>query len=103
MGSEEIERDVHRRGQKLLTEAPAGAEKTFLGARFDAGLAWIHWPEGIGGLGLEPSLQRIVDEALEKQGRRYPWLRNPMGIGMVGPSIAAHGTAEHHRHLRSIF
>ena len=32
----------------------------FRGARFDAGLAWIHFPEGEGGLGMRPNLQRII-------------------------------------------
>ena len=27
---------------------------TFLGAQFDRGLAWVHFPEGFGGLGLSP-------------------------------------------------
>ena len=30
----------------------------FLRARFDAGLAWVHYPEGLGGLGLSRSWQR---------------------------------------------
>ncbi|MCU1344154.1 MAG: putative acyl-CoA dehydrogenase [Acidimicrobiia bacterium] len=103
MGTDQIEADVRQRVDQLLLEHANDDEKTFLGAQFDAGLAWIHWPEGIGGLGLEPGLQRVVDERLEAENRKYPWLRNPMGIGMVGPSIAAHGTSEHHRHLRAIF
>jgi len=103
MGSQTLEEDIRHRTETLVAEHAGDDETTFLGAQFDAGLAWIHWPEGIGGLGLEPSLQRVVDEVLEEHGRRYPWLRNPMGIGMVGPSIAAHGTAEHQRHLRKIF
>ena len=26
-------------------------DREFRGARFDAGLAWVHFPEGLGGLG----------------------------------------------------
>ena len=29
----------------------------FLGAQYDLGLAWVHFPEGFGGLGLSPKLQ----------------------------------------------
>ena len=29
----------------------------FLGAQYDLGLAWVHFPEGYGGLGLSPKLQ----------------------------------------------
>ena len=35
-------------------------ERTFLEAQFDAGLAWVHFPVGHGGLGLSPKVQRIV-------------------------------------------
>ena len=31
---------------------------TFLGEQFDRGLAWVHFPEGHGGLGLTPKLQK---------------------------------------------
>ena len=79
-------------------------ELTFLGALFDHGLAWVHWPVGHGGWGLEPRMQRVVDEVLELAGRRPSWLRNPMGIGMVGPALVAHGTEEQRRrYLRPIF
>ncbi len=35
-----------------------------LRAQFDLGLAWIHFPEGKGGLGLDPGFQDLVDERL---------------------------------------
>ena len=31
------------------------------GARYDAGLAWVHFPVGFGGLGLRPDLNRHID------------------------------------------
>ena len=40
----------------------------FRGARFDAGLAWVHFPEGHGGMGLRPELNRIVEDRLRKAG-----------------------------------
>ncbi len=30
----------------------------YRGARYDLGLAWVHFPEGCGGLGVRPKLQR---------------------------------------------
>ena len=36
-------------------------KQDFNNARFDAGLAWVHYPEGLGGLGLSRSLQQLVD------------------------------------------
>ncbi len=38
-------------------------ETEFLGRRFDAGLAWIHFPTGSGGLDAPRSLQGIVERA----------------------------------------
>src|SRR5438477_8072200 len=41
---------------------------TFLGAQFDLGLAWVHFPEGEGGLSVSPALQRLVNERLAAVG-----------------------------------
>ena len=46
----------------LAVHDPATTERlTFLRERFDAGLAWISFPEGLGGLGAPRALQSIVD------------------------------------------
>jgi hypothetical protein len=60
--------------------------KTFLGAQFDRGLAWVHFPEGEGGLGLEPRLQKVVNETLLAAGGPSPYARNPIGHGMGAAS-----------------
>jgi alkylation response protein AidB-like acyl-CoA dehydrogenase len=74
------------------------------GAQFDLGLAWVHLPPGLGGLGLDPELQLTVNERLAALGVAEPFLENPIGIGMVGPTIAAHGTPEQQqRFLRPAF
>ncbi|MEC8730788.1 MAG: acyl-CoA dehydrogenase, partial [Actinomycetota bacterium] len=41
---------------ELLAECPLPATPMpeFLGAQFDRGLAWVHFPTGHGGLGLSP-------------------------------------------------
>jgi alkylation response protein AidB-like acyl-CoA dehydrogenase len=96
--------DVRGRVDRLLAEHAGDDEVTFLGAQFDAGLARMDYPVGLGGLDAEPALQEIVDEALDAAGRRYPWIRNAMGIGMCGPTIVARGTrAQQERFLRPIF
>jgi len=102
--SEVTEAEVRERAQRLLAEHGDDDEVTFLGAQFDAGLARMDYPVGLGGLDASPKLQEIVDEALEGAGRRYPWMRNAMGIGMCGPTIVARGTREQQeRFLRPIF
>jgi alkylation response protein AidB-like acyl-CoA dehydrogenase len=67
----------------------------FLNARFDAGLAVVHYPVGHGGLGLRRSLQAVADEEFAKGGA--PVLdpaRNVIGLGMAAPTIVAFGTDE---------
>ncbi len=91
--SEITEADVRERVDRLLAEHGDDDEVAFLGAQFDAGLARMDYPVGLGGLDASPKLQEIVDEALEGAGRRYPWMRNAMGIGMCGPTIVARGHA----------
>ena len=44
----------------LADHDPKGDVIEFLGARFDAGLAWVWYPKGLGGLGLSRGLQGIV-------------------------------------------
>ena len=41
---------------------------TFRGARFDRGLAWVHFPVGHGGLNMRPDLNRRVEERLRAAG-----------------------------------
>jgi alkylation response protein AidB-like acyl-CoA dehydrogenase len=67
----------------------------FLNARFDAGLAWVHYPAGLGGQGLSRTLQGVVDRAFDAAGApaNHPE-RNGIGLGMAAPTILAHGTAE---------
>ncbi len=80
----------------LAAHDPAGTERLeFLRARFDAGLAWVHYPAGLGGQGLPRSLQSVVDRDFEAAGApsNHPE-RNGIGLGMAAPTILAHGTAE---------
>jgi len=77
----------------------------FLRARFDAGLAWVHYPPGLGGLGLPRALQPVVDEVLADAGApgNDP-LRLTIGLGMAAPTILRHGTDEQrHRWLRPLW
>ena len=91
---------------RLLAEHDPRAlpAREFLGAQFDAGLAWVHFPEGHGGLGLEPAAQRIVNEALREAGAPEAYWHNPIGHGMGAPTILTHGSEDQRRrYLRPLF
>src|SRR5690606_32418983 len=82
--------------QQLLEEHPPEETDaaTFLGRQFDLGLAWIHFPEGNGGLGKSPKLQKLVNETLQKAGAPNAVVRNVIGHGMGAPTIVTHGSDE---------
>jgi alkylation response protein AidB-like acyl-CoA dehydrogenase len=74
------------------------SRQEFLGARFDAGLAWVHFPRGCGGLGLSQDYQAVVERMLDDAGA--PGQRpgaNIIGLGMAAPTIVAFGSDEQRR------
>src|SRR5918911_372567 len=97
--------DLVSRVKELVAAVDHGDQFAFRGAQYDAGLAWVHFPEGKGGLGIGRDKQAVVDAALRDAGVPYFDLAvNPIGIGMGAPTVLAYGTEEmHERHLRRIF
>ncbi|MFN2496363.1 MAG: acyl-CoA dehydrogenase family protein [Pseudonocardiaceae bacterium] len=70
----------------------------FLRARFDAGLAWVHYPVGLGGLDASRALQQVVEAELTAAGAPDNNPRhNIIGIGMAGPTILCVGAPEQQR------
>ena len=101
-----VAQDLHARVRTLLDEHdPAGDAGEFLAARFDAGLAWVHFPSGSGGLDLPRGFQSLVETELAAAGAPPGGgPHNGIGMGMAAPTIAAFGTAEQQRKfLRPLF
>jgi alkylation response protein AidB-like acyl-CoA dehydrogenase len=98
--------DLRERVRRFLADHdPHEDPARFLRARFDAGLAWVHYPEGLGGLGAPRDLQAVVDvelaaaDAPDNNPRRIG-----IGLGMAAPTILAHGTPEQReRYLRPLW
>ncbi len=72
-------------------------------ARYDAGLAWVHFPVGFGGLGMRPDLNRHIDRRFREAGAAAT---DPTTffMALAGPTIVTHGSDEQKRRfLRPMF
>ena len=96
---------VEQKIEELLVSAdPKADQDGFRGLQFDAGLGWVHFPAGYGGLELAPNLQRVIDDRLRKAGARSAGSREFFGLALAGPTIVTHGTEElKQRMLRPMF
>ncbi|MFD8458828.1 acyl-CoA dehydrogenase family protein [Streptomyces antimycoticus] len=94
--------ELRRRVHDLLDAHPPAttAPLDFLRARFDAGLAWVHYPAGLGGLDAPRSLQAVVDAELAAAGAPDNDPRRiGIGLGMAAPTILGFGTDEQRQRL----
>ncbi|WP_258341911.1 acyl-CoA dehydrogenase family protein [Saccharopolyspora gregorii] len=89
----------------LAEHDPGGDRLEFLRARFDAGLAWVNYPVGLGGRDAPRALQPVVDAEFAAAGApdNAP-SRNGIGLGMAAPTILRFGTDEQRaRYLRPLW
>ncbi|HAZ17687.1 MAG TPA: acyl-CoA dehydrogenase [Acidimicrobiaceae bacterium] len=93
--------DVGTRIDRLL-ESDLSDRPGFLGAQYDLGLAWIHFPEGSGGLGADRGFQKLVHDAVVAVDAPQP--KYEIGYGMAAPTIVTVGTDDQkERWLRPLF
>ncbi|RVX44089.1 alkylation response protein AidB-like acyl-CoA dehydrogenase [Nonomuraea polychroma] len=91
------EAEIKERVAAFLAEHdPSGDRLEFLRARFDAGLAWVWFPEGLGGLGVARELQQVVERELAGTPQINTGVQG-IGLGMAAPTILAFGTEEQKR------
>ncbi|CAN5702458.1 acyl-CoA dehydrogenase family protein [soil metagenome] len=88
----------------LATCPPASTEaEAFLGAQFDRGLGWVHFPHGLGGLGISPQHQTVVDQRVSEAGGPSAIMRNVIGYGMCAPTVLEWGSDDQRqRYLRPL-
>jgi alkylation response protein AidB-like acyl-CoA dehydrogenase len=102
-----MERDlVNERLDQLFAECDPGSADTveLRGRQYDLGLAWVHFPEGYGGSGVAPGLQRDVNSRLRKAGAVAHADREFFGLALAGPTVVSHGSEElKQRLLRRMF
>ncbi|MDT0435535.1 MULTISPECIES: acyl-CoA dehydrogenase family protein [Streptomyces] len=92
--------ELRRRTAELLAAHPPADTPAadFLAARFAAGLAWVHYPVGLGGLDAPRALQAVVDAELAAAGAPDNDPRRiGIGLGMAAPTLLAYGTEEQKR------
>jgi alkylation response protein AidB-like acyl-CoA dehydrogenase len=74
------------------------ARRAWQGKLAEGGLAGVTWPQEYGGQGLGPIEQVICNQEIARA--KVPGILDVIGVGMLGPTIIAHGSDEQKaRHL----
>jgi alkylation response protein AidB-like acyl-CoA dehydrogenase len=68
------------------------ARRAWQGKLAEAGLAGVTWPKEYGGQGLGPIEQLICNQEIGQA--KVPGILDAIGVGMLGPTLIAHGTDE---------
>jgi alkylation response protein AidB-like acyl-CoA dehydrogenase len=75
-----------------------GARREWQRKLAEGGLAAVTWPAEYGGQGLGPLHQVVLNQEIGRAG--VPGIFDVIGVGMLGPTIIAHGSEEQkQRHL----
>ena len=97
------EEEVRERTRRLLDEVhPEQVDSvTFRRRQFEHGLAWVHFPEGHGGLGISPKMNTVVMDEIARHSQVV--YHDPpaaiIGIGMGAPVVLTHGTEKMKREM----
>ncbi|MGI8779064.1 MAG: acyl-CoA dehydrogenase family protein [Solirubrobacteraceae bacterium] len=79
-------------------DAAVAARRTWQRRLAEGGLAAVTWPAEYGGGGLGPLQQVVVNQEICRAG--VPGIFDIIGVGMLGPTLIAHGSEEQkQRHL----
>ncbi len=92
--------DEHKREAPILHGEGAiededeviAARRVWQGKLAEGGLAGVTWPKEYGGQGLGPIEQVICNQEIGRA--KVPGILDAIGVGMLGPTIIAHGTEE---------
>lgn len=98
--------EIARLTDELLSAQPPATtpRRDFLDAQFDAGLAWVHFPIGLGGRGVDRRHQREVQVRLHEAGAPDAHAANPLGYSMGSAILLRWGTdAQIERYLRPLY
>jgi alkylation response protein AidB-like acyl-CoA dehydrogenase len=81
-------------GEGALTDESEiiAARRAWQGKLAEAGLAGVTWPKDFGGQGMGPIEQVICNQEIARA--KVPGILDAIGVGMLGPTIIAHGSDE---------
>jgi alkylation response protein AidB-like acyl-CoA dehydrogenase len=68
------------------------ARRAWQGKLAEGGLAGVTWPKDFGGQGLGPIEQVICNQEIARA--KVPGILDSIGVGMLGPTIIAHGSED---------
>jgi alkylation response protein AidB-like acyl-CoA dehydrogenase len=102
------EAELRARVRKLLEEAhPERTDSIpFRRKQYEHGLAWVHVPEGYGGLGISPKQQLVVLDEIMKHSKvvHHDPPASTIGIGMGAPTVLTYASDKQKKyHLPRIF
>jgi alkylation response protein AidB-like acyl-CoA dehydrogenase len=78
--------------EDLGDEEMIAARRVWQGKLAEGGLAGVTWPKEFGGQGLGPIEQVICSQEIARA--KVPGILDAIGVGMLGPTIIAHGEQE---------
>ncbi len=97
------EEELRERTRALLAEVHPETTPSipFRRAQYAHGLAWVHFPEGHGGLGLSPKLNLVVHDEITRHSKVVHGdpPASIIGIGMGAPVVLTYGSEEMKREL----
>ena len=81
-------------GEGALTDPDEilAAHRAWQGKLAEGGLAGATWPKEYGGQGIGPVESVVISQEMQEAG--VPGILDVIGVGMLGPTIIAHGTEE---------
>jgi alkylation response protein AidB-like acyl-CoA dehydrogenase len=97
------ESEVRDRTRRLLAEIhPERSDSvSFRRKQYEHGLAWVHFPEGYGGLGINPKLNAVVLDEIGQHSKvvYHDPPASVIGIGMGAPTVLTYASEELKRRL----
>ncbi|GAA1948108.1 acyl-CoA dehydrogenase family protein [Nocardioides panacihumi] len=87
---------VEETARRVVAEHPPTSTPLaeLMGAWYDAGLTWVHFPVGLGGLDAPRALQPLANRILQEAGGPEPRTVNTIGYGIVAGTIRRYADAE---------